>query len=104
MVWMALDPTNQLSHEAMKHVWATLNPKGLSELTFTDFLHGMRKCQDDETIGDFMDISKPNKWELLSLLVDTPISKREEAEILDSLAWVERMGVHVNAQQIPTAT
>jgi len=102
LVWTALDPTNQLSEDDIKHLWETLcGPEGKDkeELSFTDFLHGMRRCQDDPLCADFIDISKPNKWELLSLLVDMPISKREEQEILDSLAWVERKGIQLLMEQ-----
>lgn len=97
LVWMALDPTNQLGDADIQHLWDTLigPEKGKEALTFTDFLHGMRRCNDDPQCGDFIDISKPNKWELLSLLVDLPISKREEQEIFDSLAWVERKGIQL---------
>lgn len=97
LVWMALDPTNHLGDDEIRHLWDTLiGPEtGKQALTFIDFLHGMRRCNDDPTCADFVDISKPNKWELLSLLVDLPISKREEQEILDSLAWVERKGIEL---------
>ena len=97
LVWMALDPTNQLGNAEMLHLWDTLvgADKDKEALTFTDFLHGMRRCYDDPQCAVFVDISKPNKWELLSLLVDLPISKREEQEILESLAWVERKGIQL---------
>jgi Ca2+-binding EF-hand superfamily protein len=97
LVWIALDPTNQLGDDEMQHLWETLigPDKNKEALTFTEFLHGMRRCHDDPQCTDFIDISKPNKWELLSLLVDLPISKREEQEIFDSLAWVERKGIQL---------
>jgi Ca2+-binding EF-hand superfamily protein len=94
LVWIAMDPTNQLKHEDIQQLWVTLNPTGKESLSFADFLHGMRKCKDDPKCVDFIDISKPNKWELLSLLVDTPISTRDEEEILGKLAPVERAGIY----------
>lgn len=36
---------------------------------------------------------QPNKWELLSLLIDTPVREQEEKEILSKLDGLERMGI-----------
>ena len=36
---------------------------------------------------------QPNKWELLSLLIDTPVSQLEEKQILANLDGIEKMGI-----------
>ena len=93
MVWTALDPTSTLDHENMEYLWGVINPDKMEGLTFTAFLHGMRRMQDDEKCAGWVDITKPTQWELLSLLIDTPISEKEEKKIMDSLTPVERWGI-----------
>ena len=46
---------------------------------------------------------QPNKWELLSLLIDTPVSKVEEQAILDKLDGLEQLA-HATAMSVRLAT
>lgn len=97
MVVMALDPHHDLQHEDMLYLWQVLNPQGLKSLTFNDFLHGMKFVKADERCASWIDVNKPNKWEVLSLIIDTPVGEVEEQRILSSLTAIERAGINILA-------
>ena len=105
MVVVAMDPHHDLTHEDMKHLWATMkagSPDAAEgdSMNFNQFLIGMANVRKDERAKGWMDVNKPNKWELLSLLIDTPINKVEEKEILASLdSGLERMGIAMLKKQ-----
>ena len=61
-----------------------------AELTFNQFLKGMKFVKKDPKCATWIDINKPNKWELLSLLIDTPVGSAEEKRILSNLTAAER--------------
>jgi nicotinate-nucleotide pyrophosphorylase len=62
-------------------------------LDFNQFLHGMAAVQRNERTSQWLDIFRPNRWELLSLIIDTPVSEAEEERILTQLSSIERVGV-----------
>lgn len=97
MVVMALDPHHDLTHEDMTYLWGVLNPNGKKTLSFTDFLHGMKAVKGDERCSSWIDVNKPNKWEILSLIIDTPVGEVEEKRILANLAPIERAGIKILA-------
>ena len=98
MVVMALDPHHNLTHEDMLYLWQVLNPNGLKSLTFNDFLFGMKAVKANERCSTWIDINKPNRWEILSLIVDTPVGALEEKRILASLSGLERAGIQILAK------
>ena len=108
MAMLALDPSSNMSDDDLAHLWdvmkawavdnggavrkATVGTTDDVVLDFTAFLHGMAAVQRNPKTSEWVDILKPNRWELLSLLVDTPVSQAEEDEILSGLSTVERIG------------
>lgn len=62
-------------------------------LDFNQFLHGMAAVQRDVKTSRWIDVFRPNRWELLSLIIDTPVSEGEEVRILEDLSPIERVGV-----------
>ena len=54
-------------------------------LDFNQFLHGMAAVQRDEKAAQWIDVFRPNRWELLSLIIDTPVSEAEEVWSLKAL-------------------
>ena len=62
-------------------------------LDFNQFLHGMAAVNRNEKTAQWIDIFRPNRWELLSLIIDTPVSETDEARILTELSPIERVGV-----------
>jgi len=55
-------------------------------LSFKLFLQGMADVQRDERAANWLDLDQPNKWELLSLIIDTPVSRSEHHEVLQGLS------------------
>ena len=49
--------------------------------------------QGDPRLSAMMNIDQPNRWQLLSLLIDTPVDQRVEEHLLLSLSGVERVGI-----------
>ena len=57
----------------------------------------MKFVKKDPKCATWIDINKPNKWELLSLLIDTPVGSAEEKRILSNLTAAERAGIKILA-------
>ena len=62
-------------------------------LNFNEFLQGMAVAQQHESTKQWINVLEPNRWELLSLIIDTPVSLEEEERIYESMSVVERIGV-----------
>ena len=62
-------------------------------LDFNQFLHGMALAQHDPRTKQWINVFEPNRWELLSLIIDTPVSEVEDARIYKSMSAIERVGV-----------
>jgi hypothetical protein len=93
MVICALDPAHGLSHEDIDYLWSVLSPDGKTSLSFKEYLHGMNFVNHDKRCSGWIDVAKPNKWELLSLLIDTPHSEETEQRLLGKLSAIERGGI-----------
>ena len=100
MVVIGMDPHHVLAHEDMLYMWDKMihanNPapdhdeqskkaeqNNAESMNFLQFLHGMAAVRKDPKCDGWLDVDKPNKWELLSLIVDTPVSAVETKAILD---------------------
>ena len=97
MVVLGMDATHDLSHEDIIFLWGVLTSHIVadvkpSEINFAQFLVGMVHVQKESRCEGWMDAG-PQKWELLSLLIDTPTSKYEEKIILDELPSIEKLGM-----------
>ena len=95
MVMFALDQNHGLTHDDITYLWMVLNPDKKPSLTFADYLHGMGHVAKDPKCHDWIDIARPNQWELLSLIIDTPHSEAEDVRLLEGLSWLERSGIQV---------
>ena len=108
MVVIAMDPHHGLTHEDMVYLWKVMFSHELSpvvseevtggSLTFLDYLLGVSMVDKDERCKGWMDTAKPNKMEMISLLIDTPVSKEEEQMLLEALTPIERMGIKILQQ------
>ena len=86
-VLLALDPSSQVTEADAQFVWAVLNPDGKAFLTWADFLGGMGFVRKDERAQSILNAGvNPNKWELLSLLIDSPISASENQRLMSDLS------------------
>lgn len=49
----------------------------------------------DNRINGRLDLTKENPWNMLSLLIDTPVSELEEARLTGNLNFLERVGLNL---------
>jgi hypothetical protein len=109
MVVLSLDSEHNLTHEDMLYYWGVLSQRDetptreeaekMEGLSFNGFLHGMARAQKDPTCCTWMNMDKPNKWEMLSLLIDTPVSAAEEQRILAGLDRIDKLGINMIKKQ-----
>ena len=71
------------------------------KLDFAAFLRGLVAVRKDDRCKDWLEIDKPHKWELLSLIIDTPISRLEEKQIMDSSRILRMVLMMVASSQKP---
>eukprot|EP01043_Picozoa_sp_COSAG02_P042681 COSAG02_NODE_3647_length_6427_cov_24.716182_2_plen_616_part_00 len=64
-------------------------------LNFNEFLHGMASAQQNERTAKWINVFEPNRWELLSLIIDTPVGEVEAETIFQSLSAIEKVGVDI---------
>lgn len=75
-----------------------MNPQLKLEISFADFVAGIGAVQADDRLAGTLDLAAPNPWELLSLVIDTPVSKAEERQLLRTYGASVRLGmVHTTA-------
>ena len=111
MVLLSLDSSHSRTHEDMLYLWGVLNRMDhtptdeeaaqMKGIEFSGFLHGVAKVQKDPKCAAWMDFNKPNKFEMMSLIIDTPVSKAEEQRILEGLDGIDKVGINmIKRQQI----
>ena len=64
-------------------------------LNFNEFLHGMASAQQNERTAKWINVFEPNRWELLSLIIDTPVGEVEAETIFQSLSAIEKVGIDI---------
>lgn len=101
MVILSLNPEVDASQKDISRVWAVLNPEKKDSINFADFVRGMIIVKNDAALAAIIKLDAPNKWQLLSLLIDSPINKQAERLILDKLTFLEKAGMRLlkNMQQ-----
>ena len=99
MVIIAMDSSHDLAHDDLLYLWEVMTreepgvEKRGDSLNFVQYLHGLANATKDERTKNMLKLDARNKFELLSLLIDTPVSKAEEAMLLDGLTGLEKMGI-----------
>ena len=110
LVMETLHMGHDLSQAEVRHAWQVLKTareEGNREnhLTFMEFIVGVQKIRDDDVLGGRIDLTKPCPWEMLSLLIDTPVSEMESKQLYDELSMLERLGVNmVQGMSVPMKT
>ena len=109
MVMLSLDASHSRTQDDMLYLWGVLNSMDttptveeatkMKALDFKMFLHGIANVQNDPRCADWLGMDKPNKWELMSLIIDTPVSKAEEKRILDGLDGIDKLGIKMIKRQ-----
>ena len=64
-------------------------------LQFDVYVEGMIKVKEDPDLSKLVPMAVPNRFELLSLLIDSPINKDQEKLIFSKLTGLEKAGIRM---------
>merc|ERR1719272_1359132 len=93
MVVMSMNPKANISEADIDRVWHVLNPENLDWIPFETYVQGMIKVKNDTELSQIVPMDVPNRFQLLSLLIDSPINEEEEALIFNKLTGLEKAGI-----------
>jgi Ca2+-binding EF-hand superfamily protein len=93
MVVVAMNPKADVSPEDIQKVWAVLNPAGKEWIPFSEYVKGMIKVKNDPFLSTVVPMDVPNRFQLLSLLIDTPINEDQEKLIFDDMDPLCKQGI-----------
>lgn len=93
LVLVSLNPSASIQSDDIDHVWNCMNPTDKPFLTWAEFLGGLKGVRDDDRASRIMDLGASNKWELISLLIDTKSSDLEHNMLMEGLSFFEKLGV-----------
>ena len=84
-------------------MWGLLTDDPKKEfLTFSEFLVGMVRVQNDKYMHSRFHLFSPDQ--LMSMVLDTPVSLAEEKKILKTISFMERLGLSVLNTATKTGT
>ena len=95
MCVISMNPKADVQPEDIKRVWDVLNPEGKEWIPFAEYVRGMVQVKRDPELSDLIPMDVPNRFQLLSLLIDTPINEDQEKLIFDKLEPLEKVGVNM---------
>ena len=95
MVIRNLNPQARVAPEDIERVWKVLNPKGSDWITFEQYAKGMIQVRSNPDLSGIVPMDVPNRFQLLSLLIDSPINKDQEKLIFDRLNGLEKAGIRM---------
>ena len=74
--------------------WKVLKPsQDADAVQYLDWMNGMATAAADPVFAGKMEFLKPNQ--LMTVLADIPVMAKEERMMMDSLGYIERIGVNV---------
>ena len=89
----SMHPTANIEHADVVRVWAVLNPEDKPWIPYGDFVKGMIKTKKDPELSELIPLDIPNRFMLLSLLIDTPINEGQENLLTNKLGRAEKAGI-----------
>ena len=95
MCIVSMNPKAEVSMKDIARVWRVLNPENKLEINYGEFVQGMIKVKRDPILSTVVPMDVPNRFMLLSLLIDTPINEEQEALIMAKLEGAEKMGIGI---------
>jgi len=83
-----------LNEEQVTQMWTEcLNPDAAEFITFQGFLQGMIRVGKHPVLKDKFELFNPSI--LIGLVLDTPVNRKEEREIMKSYSGLERFGLAI---------
>eukprot|EP01043_Picozoa_sp_COSAG02_P033959 COSAG02_NODE_2347_length_9092_cov_4.284666_4_plen_621_part_00 len=93
MVITAMNPKVEVKPEDIRKVWDVLNPEGKEWIPFSEYVSGMIEVKRNKELSKLVPMDVPNRFQLLSLLIDTPINEDQEALIFNKMGLLEQGGI-----------
>ena len=93
MVVMNMNPKANISPADIRRVWDVLNPDGSEWIPFETYVKGMLKVKADPELATLVPMDVPNRFQLLSLVIDSPINEDQERLIFDKMTGLEKGGI-----------
>ena len=94
-VLMSMNAKAEVSPDQIKRLWDVLNPDGQQMITFEEFVRGMIQVKRDPQLNATFSIDTPNRFELLSLVIDSPINQAESDRLYERMNPLEKAGVRI---------
>ena len=83
----------QNEEAAIRQIWTKLNPEGSDWIAFEQYCKGMSHVRADPALQGIIPMDVPQRFQLLSLLVDSPINEEQEKLINAKMNPLERFGL-----------
>jgi hypothetical protein len=94
MCIVSMNPKVEVEHADIVQVWKVLNPEGKDWIAYAEFVKGMISVKrDHKELSRSVPMDVPNRFMLLSLLIDTPINEEATKLIMDRLGRAEQAGI-----------
>jgi len=93
MVIISMNPKAEITPADVQKVWEVLNPEGDEWIPFEKYVRGMLKVKEDPELAALVPTDVPNRFQLLSLVIDSPINEDQEKLIFDKLTGLEKGGI-----------
>lgn len=92
---MNMNVNSDISDDVVKRLWTVLNPDGKDSINFQEFLKGMIGVQKDPQLAAVFPVDAPNRFELLSLVIDAPTDPAESELLYQKMNPLEKAGVRI---------
>jgi hypothetical protein len=92
---MSMNASADISPDILKQLWTVLNPSQAESIGFQEFAKGMVEARKLPQLKAAIPFDAPNRFELLSLVVDTPVSQAESDLIYARMGGLEQAGVRI---------
>jgi hypothetical protein len=94
-VLMHMNPKVNITKDDVQRLWDLVNPDGKENIGFAEFVKGMVQVEHDPELKPKFSIEIPNRFELLSLVIDSPINQAEADRLYSKMNPLEKLGVGV---------
>eukprot|EP01043_Picozoa_sp_COSAG02_P038526 COSAG02_NODE_2978_length_7629_cov_3.880478_6_plen_589_part_00 len=94
-VMMSMHPRVNLTPEDIQSFWNVLCPEGELKIGFAQFVTGMVEAEKIPSLRSKFSINIPNRFELLSLVIDSPINQAESNMLYERMNPLEKVGVRI---------
>ncbi len=92
MVIVAINPKVSISQDDLAEVWRVLNPLAEEWITFAAYAEGIIRIQQEPGLQRKVPMDLPNRFALLSLLIDSPINQDQQKQIFEKMVRHSLLG------------